>query len=187
MLPQHSDPDPSTVHQLLALFLLHHQPSIAPSFPSISAYAASHSPKPLYSNLLRNALNDRPHPHELCEILKFSLQHLTPSQTPLIDQEEYIKFVQAEHAATYPFDAYTNLYLPRLGAGIGECLNSIFEVIADIATKSEDNMMSGGKVCLLLGWWLCGHRKVEGDWQKVYKEWQVAGQRVEHLFYAWIR
>lgn len=95
--------------------------------------------------------------------------------------------MQAEHAATYPLGAYTGLYLPRLGAVIGGCLNSIFEVIAIIASKSEDNMMSGGKVCLLLGWWLCGNRKLEGDWQKVYNEWQIAGQRVEHLFYAWIR
>ena len=188
MLPQHHDPDLSTVHQLLALFLLHHQPSLAPSFPSISAYVASQNPRPLYSDLLRNAINDQPHPHELCQILKFSLQHIAPSQIPLIDSDTYVKFVHSEHAASYPLDAFSKLYLPQIKAGTGECLNRIFEVIADIATKSEYNMMSGGKVCLILGWWLCGDRGSEmQDWQKVYKEWRVAGQRVEHLFYAWIR
>ena len=189
MLPQHHDSDSSTVQRLLALFLLHHQPSLAPSFPSITSYAASQTPRPLYSDLLRNALNDRPHPHELCDILKFSLQHLTPSQAPLVDAKTYIDFVQAEHAATYPLDSYLDLFLPRLGPGIGACLHSVFEVLADIASKSEFNMMSGGKLCLLLGWWFGGSRRGgdQSDWQTVYKEWQIAGQRVEHLFYAWIR
>jgi hypothetical protein len=101
----------------------------------------------------------------------------------------YVKFVQAEHAASYPIDGYTSLFLPRLPLGVGACLDSIFEVLSDIASKSEDNMMSGGKVCLLLGWWLCGDRKAAVDlgWEKVYKEWQDAGQKLEHLFYAWIR
>jgi hypothetical protein len=189
MLPQHHGSDSSTVQRLLALFLLHHQPSLAPSFPSISAYAATQNLRPLYSDLLRNALNDRPHPHELCEILKFSLQHLTPSQTPLVDSTTYINFVQAEHAATYPLDAFSDLFLPRLGASVGACLHSVFEVLAAIASKSEFNMMSGGKLCLLLGWWICGSRREEdqSDWLKVYKEWRIAGQRIEHLFYAWIR
>lgn len=189
MLPQHQDPDPSTVHYLLALYILHHQPSLASSFPSITSDTASRDPKPLYSDLLQSALNDRPHPHELCDILKFSLQHLTPSQSPLLDSGMYVKFVQAEHAASYPIDGYTSLFLPRLPLGVGACLDSVFEVLSDIASKSEDNMMSGGKVCLLLGWWLCGDRKASASlgWEKVYQEWQDAGLKLEHLFYAWIR
>jgi hypothetical protein len=95
--------------------------------------------------------------------------------------------VRAEHVASYPLDAYASLLLPRLRPGVGACLDSIFELFSDIASKSEDNMTSGGKVCLLLGWWLCGDRKNVRSWEQVYKEWKAAGQRVEHLFYAWIR
>jgi hypothetical protein len=120
--------------------------------------------------------------------LKFSLQHLTRSQNPLVSPKLYVDFLRAEHAASYPLAAFSEILLPELGTSVSDCLDSIFEVFSDIATKSEDNMMSGGKLCLLLGWWICASQEeAQGDWQKVYQEWQVGGQRAEHLFYAWIR
>lgn len=188
MLPQHHDTNSTIVHYLLALFLLHHQPALAPSFPIIQSHISHLHPAPLYSDLLESALQDQPHAHELCQILVFSVQHISPSQSSLIDTSMYTKFVQAEHAASYPLDAYTTLFLPHLPSGVGAYLDAVFDVFSAIASKSEDNMVTGGKLCLVLGRWVWGVRETEGlEWDEVYRGWQVAGRRMEHLFYAWIR
>lgn len=187
MLPDHRNPDPTTVRYLIALFLLHQRPAMGTSFPTINARIAQLRPATLFSLLLDSSLMGDPGPHELCEVLVFALQHLSHNQPSLIDSEMYKIFVQAEHKARYPLDAYTTLLLPRLPQGVGAYLDTIFDVFAEIASKSQTNVVWGGKLCLVYGRTIWGINTNKRDWEYIYREWQFAGRRLEHLFCAWIR
>lgn len=163
-------------YRLIALLLLENQPGLARSFPSLNS-----------SDPLATALQKPISQTDLCETLKFTLRRLRTPSPPLFDKVLYAKFVQAELAACYPLDAYDMLFRPRLPLGVAAYLDAVFDVLEAVSAGS--NEMTGPRLCVLLGWWIWGNGawRDKPNWEKLYRDWQEAGRRVEHLFYAWLR
>lgn len=110
------------------------------------------------------------------------------SAKSLVSPEEYVRFVQAEHAASYPLDAYHSILSPRLDLHVTKLLHEMFDVWAALTAHSEDRSGLGGKIALLLGWWIVQPEIREtSTWEELYAAWRLAGRRVEHLYLAWIR
>ncbi|WWD18594.1 hypothetical protein CI109_103047 [Kwoniella shandongensis] len=186
MLPHKLGQDPTTQRYLVALFALSIKPELSTSFPSISL-SQSDSSQSLREKL-QLAVREIDSPVDLAEVIKFVLRRLTTSGNSVIDNLLYAKFVQDEHALSYPLAAYETLLLSNLPSETRGYLTEIFELLAGLATYSDANTMSSGRLSYLLGWWISGREDISlGSWEKLYADWQGAGKRVEHLFYAWIR
>ncbi|OCF30439.1 hypothetical protein I316_07926 [Kwoniella heveanensis BCC8398] len=197
MLPHRLDSDRLTELYLLSIYALTINPALLSSFPTIAAQFAqpSFDPSKVWTERLKVIARDTERPSDLAEVLKYILRRLhtfpTPSSTsnkPLIDSTSYVAFVQAENAASYPWEAYNTLLVPKLQPGVPRYLDEIFEVWSAIAAHADENTMTAGRLAYLLGWWVLrsGVSKV-AEWEKFYKDWQVAGRRIEHLLFAWIR
>ncbi|WVQ96629.1 hypothetical protein IAU59_003734 [Kwoniella sp. CBS 9459] len=196
MLPHRLDSDHSTQLYLLSLYALIIKPNLLPSFPTIAAQFAqpSSDPSKVWTERLKAIVRDIEHPSDLAEVLKYTLRRLRSSQSlasdpdPLINAGVYTNFVRAEHASSYPLDAYSTLLVPKLQPGLPVYLEEIFEVWSAIATHADENTMTAGRLAYLLGWWVLHFGVTRGaEWEKLYKDWQAAGRRIEHLLYAWIR
>lgn len=110
------------------------------------------------------------------------------SSVSLVSPAEYIRFVQAEHAASYPLHAYHSILSPRLDTDVNKLLHEMFDVWAALTAHSEDRSGLGGKIALVLGWWIVQSEMGENrTWGELYAAWKVAARRVEHLFLAWMR
>jgi hypothetical protein len=191
MLPRYTA-DFSARDSLLVLFVLSIRPELACSFPSFLRGRAT--PSTSYTETLMTAIKDISDSSVLCENLRFILRRLdastssTATSAPIVEVELYTKFVQAERAARYPSDAYTTLFHPRLRFEVGSYLEEVFEIWSAFAARAEVNNISGGKLCLLLGWWLWGNGTSRvTSWQELYESWEETSRRVEHLFMAWLR
>ncbi|WVN90605.1 uncharacterized protein L203_105846 [Cryptococcus depauperatus CBS 7841] len=194
MLPRGLDADQTTQSYLFALYALCTNPDLLPSLPSISSQIAnptSDQNSEAWRERLINSLKDTVQPVNIAESLKLILRRLVPSvpdTDSLINKTIYTNFVQSEHASSYPFSAYGELFSPSVGPTIQSYLNEMFELWTAIAIQSEQNGMTAGKVAYLLGWWACGMNvKKHETWGQLYNNWQEAGKRLEHLLYAWIR
>jgi hypothetical protein len=185
--------DPSDGYRaLLALLVLSVNPSKLPSFPSL----ASHFPSAgsTLPETWQNRFTDRLHtctPLEQAEAAKFTLRRLDSGTVGPIIDIAYRQFARAERNAGYPADAYKSY----AGALTHAELKGVFEVWADLTARAPVECMLGGKVALLWAWWLMyvspsrrdqqGEGKIE--WDGLYEQWETAGKRMQHLFYAWIR
>ncbi|WRT67916.1 uncharacterized protein IL334_004890 [Kwoniella shivajii] len=193
MFPLQHDTDLDTQRYIFALFALSNRPELSSKLPTISAQFAQTASNAAteWRERLSSILKDVNNPTDLAGILKNTLRHLRPSLTPpepLIDLSTYTTFVQAEHASSYPLDVYHTLLLPNLKTGTADFLNELFEVWSVIVAHAEENTMTPGRLAYLLGFWSCGLgiEKYE-NWRELYKNWKIAGARMEHLLYAWIR
>lgn len=189
--PAHDDQH----HALCALLLIVTQPGKLSDFPSISSHypsSSTESPSTIWSERLTDATKSCP-PQAVAAALKWALRRLqslpsSSSSAPLISSETYIKFVQAEHAASYPADVYSVILIPHLGPRVSQLLHEIFDVWAALTAHAEDRSGLGGKLSLLLGWWIMQPNiGTDAGWQEMYASWRLAARRVEHLFLAWIR
>jgi hypothetical protein len=183
-------------YHTLALYALAVYPHLVESLPNfVSRFAdtVGSSTPPTWQDRLESTIKGITDPEEIAEIIRFILRRTNlPSSShtrpALLKGATYEEFVSAENTAGYPMDAYASLFLPRIQSNIAELMNEIFEVWAAIATRGSENQMGGGKICLLMGWWICGNRPGDiEEWKELYEEWQIAGRRMEHLFYVWIR
>ena len=209
MPPLRLGQDVETQNLLVALFTLSVRPRLSGSFPSLTdnypVAPAEHGEVDedggAWIERLLRSLKELSSPIDTAEALRFILRRLSPSRIlpaslepsspmkPFLDNDIYSAFVRGERESSYNLQAYELIFLPRLRLGLGAYLDEIFEVWAAIAARGDVNMMGGGRLPLLLGWWTWG-LGAKGDrrtWAELYKEWQTAGSKVEHLFYAWIR
>ncbi|KAK4686099.1 hypothetical protein P7C73_g4040, partial [Tremellales sp. Uapishka_1] len=206
MLPRRLQTDVVQQQYLLVLYILSIRPVLSSSFPTVLAYASEKSRS--WRDKLIAAVKETKNPSDLAEVLKWTIRRLVIRPTTTTTKSQisffhvvagispesswYTSFVQAEHASSYPLDTYGKLLVPTLSKEVANYLDQVFEVWAGIATYSDTNTMSGGRLSYLLGWWLLGmgtreKKNENSQWKALYEEWKVAGQRVEHMFYAWIR
>jgi hypothetical protein len=173
---------------LRALTLITVQPHTLSDFPSLSTHYPSSpsSDSSIWLDRLLDLARTLP-PKVVTSTLKWSLRHLS-SGSPLVSSETYIKFVQAEHAASYPPDAYSLIFTPLISKDFRELLHELFDVWAALASHAEDQSGLGGRMALLMGWWIL-QPEMSGNvkWEEMYAAWRLAARRVEHLFLAWIR
>lgn len=189
--------DKENQYLLLALFTLVISPERTDRFPSLTTYYQSiSSPSSAsWSDRLTAIIKDMIYPADFAQVLLFLLHRLNspPPQssdhTPVgLDVGLYKSFVASEKDEGYPMDAYEKLFSPRIDTKQMSYLEEIFEVWAALAAHSDNNGMTGGKLSRLLGWWVWGSSiSATAEWTDLYMDWQEAGRRVEHLFYAWIR
>ncbi|WVQ73248.1 hypothetical protein IAR50_002816 [Cryptococcus sp. DSM 104548] len=194
LLPRGIDLDPTTQYYLFALFALCTKPHLIGSLPSVASHLAkptSERPSEIWRERLVTSLRDTDRPLDISEGLKLIYRRLLPSTAghdPLISRQVYAKFVQAEHASSYPLSAFGELLGPDVPTEVTSYLHEMFETWAAIATHANQNTLTGGRLAYLLGWWAYGMNtsKVAG-FDQFYKDWKEAGKRLEHLLYAWIR
>lgn len=162
-------------------------PTISSHYPSLSSSSSSESP---WSDRLLELARSVP-PGTVASTLKWTLRHLSPSspgQTHSFPSETYIRFVQAEHASSYTPDAYSRIFTPMVSRDYKELLHELFDVWAALASHAEDQSGLGGRMSLLMGWWLLQpHISGNVTWEEMYTAWRLAARRIEHLFLAWIR
>jgi hypothetical protein len=174
------------------LLILSIRPSFLQSLPSIKDHYASDGAdlSETWQARLLDLAPSASHA-EQCEALKWALRRLTivshRNVIPLVDGGAYVAFVRAEREAGYTADAYGKLFLARVPHAVGQTLHELFDVWAALVARSGAGSTLGGKVCLLLGRWIMGRNERTKEWQEIYGEWYLAGQRVQHLFLAWIR
>lgn len=188
-----SSPDQSdTYRTLLVLLVLSIRPSLLASLPSIKSHYSSEAADSAdtWKSRLLDAVGTTS-PLERCEAVKWALRRMiiakSNTTTALVDVGAYIAFVKAERSSGYSEDSYGKLFLSRTTHSAGQALQEIFDVWAALAALSGANSTLGGKICLLLGWWILGRSERSSEWSDVYEEWLKAGKRVQHLFLAWIR
>lgn len=187
MLPRRWNANKDRQRHLTTLFVLARRPELADKFPSVTDYVPKTNNGDDWKARLISYARDSD-PVDLAEVLKLVLRRLAPQERPIIDPEVYVKFVQSEHAASYPRRAYADMLLPKISEETGEVLHAVFEVCNSIALYAETNAMTAGRLCHLFGWWLLGE-KPDGvtNWNDLYDGYKLAGQRAEHLFYAHLR
>lgn len=187
MLPRRWNANKDRQRHLTTLFVLARRPELADKFPSVTSYVPKTDNGDDWKARLITYARDSD-PVDLAEVLKLVLRRLAPQERPIIDPDVYVKFVQSEHAASYPRRAYADMLLPKLSEETGEVLHAVFEVCNSIALYAETNAMTAGRLCHLFGWWLLGE-KPDGvtNWSDLYDGYKLAGQRAEHLFYAHLR
>lgn len=187
MLPRRWNANKDRQRHLTTLFVLARRPELADKFPSVTSYVPKTDNGDDWKARLVAYARDSD-PVDLAEVLKLVLRRLAPQERPIIDPDVYVKFVQSEHAASYPRRAYADMLLPKLSEETGEVLHAVFEVCNSIALYAETNAMTAGRLCHLFGWWLLGE-KPDGvtNWSDLYDGYKLAGQRAEHLFYAHLR
>lgn len=192
MLPRRFMASKDRQRQLGTLFVLARRPELAAKFPSVAnQYPWTENEDKAaeeWKYRLIAVAKDTPDPVDIAEVLKTMLRRLAPSSRPIIDPAVYVRFVQQEHAASYPRQSYETMLVPELGEVGTRLLAAVFEVVAAIAMHAETNAMSAGRLCHLFGWWILGSVP-DGttDWNSLYQAYRLAGQRTEHLFYARLR
>ncbi|KAL7424012.1 hypothetical protein Q5752_001597 [Cryptotrichosporon argae] len=174
MLPRRLEADDRAQRYLEALLVL--SPDLGPQTPEFPSLDGDCQAR------LAAAVRDAS-VIDLADVLRWTLRHL---DTALVGKAEYVQFVQAEHAASYPPDAYADLVASHVSADAAALLDSVFDLVAALSVNAAANMMSAGRLCHLLGWWVVEKSGAIKALQ-VYDEWAAAGQALEHLFYAWIR
>lgn len=191
MLPRRFMANKDRQRQLAVLFVLARRPELASKFPTVtSVYPApkEREAREVWKARLISVARDTNNPVDIAEALKSMLRRLAATDRPVIDPSVYVRFVQQEHAASYPRGAYSTMLLPQLDAETVGLLDAVLEVCNAIAMHAETNAMGAGRLCHLIGWWLLG-KLPDGTsgWNALYDEYKLAGQRAEHLFYARIR
>lgn len=130
---------------------------------------------------------------QICACLRWFAHRLRPNAAnpaePLIAAETYASFVREERSAGYPPDAYDTRLRMMCHSGKLDMLDEVFDTLAAIVTRAEENGMTVRATCLLLGWWLLAleEAEVHDGWAQLHAAWQEAGKRAEHLFLCWIR
>ncbi|BEJ17268.1 hypothetical protein CspHIS471_0606690 [Cutaneotrichosporon sp. HIS471] len=191
MLPRRLETSKDRQRQLGSLFILSRRPELADKLPSLTSryptVPADEAAEAWKSRLVAVA-KDTPNPVDLAEVLKTILRRLAGNTRPIIDPTTYIRFVQQEHAASYPRVAYATMLEPHLSKDVVGLLAALFEVVAAVAMHADTNSMSAGRLCHLFGWWLLGAIP-DGTtgWNDLYEAYRLAGQRAEHIFYARVR
>ncbi|BEJ01812.1 hypothetical protein CcaverHIS631_0604940 [Cutaneotrichosporon cavernicola] len=191
MLPRRLETSKDRQRQLGSLFILARRPELADKLPSLTSryptVPANEAAEAWKSRLVAVA-KDTPNPVDLAEVLKTILRRLAGNTRPIIDPTTYIRFVQQEHAASYPRVAYATMLEPHLSKDVVGLLAALFEVVAAVAMHADTNSMSAGRLCHLFGWWLLGAIP-DGttSWNDLYEAYRLAGQRAEHIFYARVR
>lgn len=191
MLPRRLETSKDRQRQLASLFVLARRPELADKLPSLTSryptVPAADAADAWMSRLVAVA-KDTPNPVDLAEVLKTILRRLAGNARPIIDPATYVRFVQQEHAASYPRVAYATMLVPHLSEDVVGLLAALFEVVSAIALHADTNSMSAGRLCHLFGWWLLGSMP-DGttSWSNLYEAYRLAGQRAEHLFYARVR
>lgn len=191
MLPRRFQASRDRQRHLTALFVLARRPELTDNLPSIvGQYAVpkEEGAAEEWKSRLLAVANETPNPVDLAEMLKTILRRLAATSKPIVDPAVYVRFVQQEHAASYPRSSYDTMFINQLDSVVIQLLSAVFEVVAAIALHSESNAMSAGRLCHLFGWWLLGSVP-DGttDWNGLYQAYKLAGQRTEHLFYARLR
>lgn len=191
MLPRRLETSKDRQRQLASLFVLARRPQLGDKFPSLTSryptVPQDQAAEEWKSRLVAVA-KDTPNPVDLAEVLKTILRRLSGNARPIIDPATYVRFVQQEHAASYPRVAYANMLVPHLSEDVVGLLSALFEVVSAVALHAELNSMSAGRLCHLFGWWLLGAMP-DGttSWSDLYEAYRLAGQRAEHLFYSRVR
>lgn len=191
MLPRRLEADRDRQRQLIALFVLARRPHLAAKVQSLTSTYSDVSgadADTVWKERLVQVAKDTSNPVDLAEVLKTVLRRLDVGARPIIDPSVYVRFVQQEHAASYPRSAYSTMLIPQLSSDVAGLLDAVFEVCNAIALHAETNAMSAGRLCHLFGWWLLG-AVPDGatGWNDLYEAYKLAGQRAEHLFYTHIR
>ncbi|GMK57356.1 hypothetical protein CspeluHIS016_0401900 [Cutaneotrichosporon spelunceum] len=191
MLPRRLETSKDRQRQIASLFVLARRPKLADKFPSLTSrypIVPEDEAADAWKSRLVAVAKDTPNPVDLAEVLKTILRRLVGNARPIIDPATYVRFVQQEHAASYPRVAYATMLEPHLTDEVTGLLAALFEVVAAVAMHADTNSMSAGRLCHLFGWWLLGAMP-DGttSWNGLYEAYRLAGQRAEHLFYARVR
>ena len=187
-------------NRLIALFLLAIRPHLASSFPSFTFPYPQCNPNDqarFWRDRLQMAIQDVQDPSDLIQVLKwvsrrFSISSSTTrrtSKSSWIDAASYTQFAEAERANGFPLDAYGKLFRPQLESDITTYLDEVFTGFVIILTHSESNTITVHQLSVLFGWWVCGWDRDRNimEWTEFHEMWVETGNRLEHLFYAWVR
>ena len=88
-------------------------------------------------------------PHDIADVLKWGLRHLQlenqsfPTATSSDEWGWYKVFAEAERAAGFPPNAYTDLLLPLLPPAHQELLSTFLDIGTSVAAHAETNGVSG--------------------------------------------
>jgi len=88
-------------------------------------------------------------PHDVADVLKWGLRHLQlenqsfPTATSSDEWSWYKVFTEAERAAGFPPNAYTDLLLPLLPPAHKELLSTFLDIGTSVAAHAEANGVSG--------------------------------------------
>ena len=88
-------------------------------------------------------------PHDIADVLKWSLRHLQlenqsfPIATSADEWEWYKAFAEAERTAGFPANAYTDLLLPLLPPAHQELLSAFLDIGTSVTAHAEANGVSG--------------------------------------------
>lgn len=211
MVVRPSPSDAESQDLLIALILLSARPDLSAKFKTLvdhygttpGATSSTKDSSTTWTQHLDSLCQDQTDAYVLCEALKYLLRHLNQSSSnsmlensthftsaSILDSATYITFLRAERDTNFPVDAYHFLLSSRLPVQTGRILEEVFDLWSTVASKSDSNGMSGGKISRLLGWWIFEKvipERHQQDWTELYDQWAVNGRRTEHLFYAWIR
>ncbi|KZT00398.1 uncharacterized protein LAESUDRAFT_666274, partial [Laetiporus sulphureus 93-53] len=185
MHPHWYSASPDIQRKLISLFIL----SLAPKNTVTTLSPNPNSPLTIFITELEYTRS----PHDIAAVLRWALRHLRLGGDSFGVGSDpwqwYANFADAERAASYPPNAFSQCLAPQLPPAHMQLLVATLEILSSLAAHSERNGTSGSKLSKFLGLWLLTARRTEDDddWSSFYARWERAGRILEHLFLAQIR
>lgn len=181
---------------VLALLVLSIKPDLVGTFPTVaqrfSTGDGDASARSAWTQRLSLHMADL-HAAQLTDSMLWLLHRLRPdSSNPaaeLVPNETYASFVSAERATSYPHSAYDDHIRTVCHSDKTKLLDEVFDIMAAMVARADENGVTAQRASLLLGWWLLAMQETElqTGWSDLYDEWLHGGKRTQHLFLAWIR